>query len=84
MTDARLEGADDAVLPFAVEALDVRGRSVRLARAVDDLLGRHAEAERSYRQAMALAPDNIAVRNNFAVSLMLTGRAAEAVSVRNA
>ena len=29
-----LEGRDDAVLPFAVEALDVRGRAVRLGLAV--------------------------------------------------
>ncbi len=32
---------DDAVLPFAVEALDVRGRVVRLGPAIDALLGRH-------------------------------------------
>ncbi len=35
------EGLDDAVLPFAVEALDVRGRAVRLGPALDALLGRH-------------------------------------------
>lgn len=33
--------ADDAVLPFAVEALDLRGRVVRLGPAIDALLGRH-------------------------------------------
>lgn len=32
---------DDAVLPFAVEALDVRGRVVRLGPAIDTILGRH-------------------------------------------
>jgi molecular chaperone Hsp33 len=32
---------DDAVLPFSVEALDVRGRVVRLGPAIDTLLGRH-------------------------------------------
>lgn len=32
---------DDAVLPFAVEALDLRGRVVRLGPAIDTLLGRH-------------------------------------------
>jgi molecular chaperone Hsp33 len=36
-----LEGADDAVLPFAVEALDCRGRAVRLGPALDTILGRH-------------------------------------------
>ncbi len=34
-------GFDDSVLPFAVEALDVRGRVVRLGLAVDHILARH-------------------------------------------
>ena len=42
MTGERPEGQDDAVLPFAVEALDVRGRATRLGAAVDGLLARHA------------------------------------------
>lgn len=33
---------DDRVLPFSVEALDVRGRIVRLGPAIDTLLARHA------------------------------------------
>jgi molecular chaperone Hsp33 len=33
--------SDDAVLPFAVEALDVRGRVVRLGPSVDTILRRH-------------------------------------------
>ena len=36
-----LEGGDDAVLPFAVEALDVRGRAVRLGPSIDTILRRH-------------------------------------------
>ncbi|HYF55256.1 MAG TPA: Hsp33 family molecular chaperone [Salinarimonas sp.] len=36
-----MEGRDDAVLPFAVEALDVRGRAVRLGPAIDALIARH-------------------------------------------
>ncbi len=32
---------DDVVLPFAVEALDVRGRAVRLGPAIDTILRRH-------------------------------------------
>lgn len=32
---------DDAVLPFAIAALDVRGRIVRLGPALDAILGRH-------------------------------------------
>ncbi|GBU16001.1 Hsp33 family molecular chaperone [Methylobacterium sp.] len=39
------EGLDDAVLPFAVEALDVRGRVVRLGPALDTILRRHGYPE---------------------------------------
>jgi molecular chaperone Hsp33 len=35
-------GHDDAVLPFAVEALDVRGRVARLGPTIDAILARHA------------------------------------------
>lgn len=35
------EGADDSVLPFAIEGLDVRGRAVRLGPAIDLILSRH-------------------------------------------
>ncbi|TGD96261.1 Hsp33 family molecular chaperone [Methylobacterium nonmethylotrophicum] len=35
------EGRDDAILPFAVEPLDVRGRVVRLGPSVDTILRRH-------------------------------------------
>ncbi|QRE77492.1 Hsp33 family molecular chaperone [Methylobacterium aquaticum] len=35
------EGRDDAILPFAVEPLDVRGRIVRLGPSVDTILRRH-------------------------------------------
>ncbi len=41
MTSPELEGRDDAVLPFSVEPLDVRGRAVRLGLALDTLVGRH-------------------------------------------
>ena len=36
-----IEGEDDVALPFAVEALDVRGRVVRLGPSVDTILRRH-------------------------------------------
>ncbi|BCM84834.1 Hsp33-like chaperonin [Methylobacterium indicum] len=35
------EGRDDAILPFAVEPLDVRGRAVRLGPSIDTILRRH-------------------------------------------
>ena len=36
---------DDRVLPFSVEALDVRGRVARLGPALDAILHRHAYPE---------------------------------------
>jgi molecular chaperone Hsp33 len=41
MNSTSFEGADDSVLPFAVEALDVRGRAVRLGSSIDTILNRH-------------------------------------------
>ena len=41
MTDDVRAAPDDRILPFAVEALDVRGRSVRLGPAIDAILARH-------------------------------------------
>lgn len=42
LVEGQREGQDDVVRPFAVEALDVRGRAVRLGPALDALLVRHA------------------------------------------
>jgi molecular chaperone Hsp33 len=41
MSAAPFEGADDVVLPFAVEPLDIRGRIVRLGPSIDTILARH-------------------------------------------
>jgi molecular chaperone Hsp33 len=38
-------GRDDTALPFAIEALDVRGRIVRLGPSIDRILNRHAYPE---------------------------------------
>lgn len=38
---AALEGDDDAILPFSVEALDLRGGAVRLGPSIDTILRRH-------------------------------------------
>lgn len=49
--------ADDVVIPFAVTPLDVRGRLVRLGRALDILLGNHgypADVARAVGEAAAL------------------------------
>ena len=51
------EGRDDVVLPFSVEALDVRGRIVRLGAAIDQVLARHhypASVTRLLGEAAAL------------------------------
>lgn len=63
-----------AVAPRQAEAWDLQGVSL-------DLLGRQAEAERSYRRALALAPDDIATANNLALSLLLAGKAPEALAM---
>lgn len=58
MSDVLLEGGDDAVLPFAVEALDTRGRAVRLGAVADKILTRHdypLPVARALGEALALA-----------------------------
>jgi Flp pilus assembly protein TadD len=57
-----------------VAALD--GRGVAL-----DLMGRHPEAQDSYRRAQAVSPDSVSVANNLGLSLLLDGRADEARAV---
>lgn len=50
-------GADDIVLPFRVEALDTRGRAIRLGPVLDAILARHAyprAVERLLAEAIAL------------------------------
>lgn len=51
------EGLDDAVLPFHVESLDARGRTVRLGAAIDSVIKRHdypAAVSRALGEAAAL------------------------------
>ncbi|MCA0407181.1 MAG: Hsp33 family molecular chaperone [Proteobacteria bacterium] len=50
-------GADDIVLPFHVQALDTRGRAIRLGKQLDAILARHAypaAVERLLAEAIAL------------------------------
>jgi Flp pilus assembly protein TadD len=44
-------------------------------------MGRHAEAQDSYRRAQAIAPNSISTANNLGLSLLLDGRAEEARAV---
>ncbi len=57
-----------------VEALD--GRGVAL-----DLIGRHPEAQDSYRRAQLLSPNSVSIANNLGLSLLLDGRPDEARAV---
>jgi Flp pilus assembly protein TadD len=52
------------------------GRGVAL-----DMLGRHAEAQTSYRGALAITPSDIAARSNLALSLAMTGQFDEAIAI---
>lgn len=60
--------------PSNVRALVDRGIAL-------DLLGHHPEAESSYRSALKTVPDDFGVQNNLALSLLLQGRAREAVDI---
>ena len=72
-TEAALSLFDRLLASVPRNASGLDGRGVAL-----DLLGRHAEAQQSYRAALAVAPSSITAGNNLAMSLMLTGRPAEA------
>lgn len=45
-----------------------------------DLQGRHAEAQANYRRGIELAPDYLALRSNYGLSLAITGPAEEAIA----
>src|SRR3954447_26517357 len=54
----RPESGDDAVVPFTLDKLDTRGRSVRLGEALDTILSRHnypAPVARLLGEAVVLA-----------------------------
>jgi Flp pilus assembly protein TadD len=46
-----------------------------------ELLGRHTDAQDLYRQALAVSPIDVSIRNDLALSLMLQGRRQEAQAV---
>src|SRR6266850_1922762 len=63
-------------------ALLADGRDYRTLNAygvVLDMTGRHAEAQASYRQGIELAPDYLPLRNNFGLSLAISGQPEEAI-----
>jgi len=63
-------GADDLILPFQIDGLDVRGRVLRLGPSIDILLKRHA-----YPPGVArLVAEAVALTVLLGASLKLTGR----------
>ena len=63
---------------------EVEGKrwDIKVALAIGhDRLGMYEQAERRYRQALQLSPENAAVMNNFALSLAQAGRLGEALEI---
>lgn len=54
-------------------------RSMNGLAVANDMAGRHDAAQAIYRQALALAPDSAALRNNFGLSLAMSGNYPEAI-----
>ncbi|WP_237213587.1 SPOR domain-containing protein [Falsiroseomonas oryziterrae] len=66
----------DRAAPLDRSHESLEGRGIAL-----DLLGRHEEAQDAYRAALVVAPRQASVQNNLAMSLLLTGRATEALAL---
>lgn len=54
-------------------------RSLNALGVVLDMQGRHADAQAKYRQGIEVAPDYLPLRNNFALSLAISGHPQEAI-----
>jgi Flp pilus assembly protein TadD len=67
---------DRAVVLAPRDVAVLVGRGVIL-----DRLGRHSDAQASYRQALATAPRSLAARTDLALSLALSGRCDEALEI---
>jgi len=55
-------------------------RAINLLGVALDLQGRHAEAQANYRRGIELAPDYLALRSNYGLSLAITGPPQDAIS----
>jgi Flp pilus assembly protein TadD len=71
-----LEYADQALAQASHDERVLVDRGVAL-----DTLGRHAEAQASYRAVLATTPRHVSARNNLALSLAVTGQFDEAVAL---
>jgi len=77
-------GEPEKALPFADQVLAVspQDHRVLVCRGVTlDMLGRHVQAQESYRAVLASAPHDVAARNDLALSLALTGQFGEAEDI---
>ena len=77
-------GEPEKSLLFADQAMTVapQDHRVLVCRGVTlDMLGRHVDAQESYRAVLAGAPHDVAARNDLALSLALTGRFGEAEDI---
>jgi len=76
----------DEELPAAIDTFDEMiaagqaGHRPYLAKGVAlDLLGRHTEAQATYRQGLEKVPDNLALKNNLGLSLAVAGEHKQAI-----
>jgi Flp pilus assembly protein TadD len=79
MLSQPLKAMDCADKAVALAPKDIRaliGRGVAL-----DMLGRHAEAQASYRSALAIAPADLAARSDISLSLAMSGKFDEALAI---
>jgi Flp pilus assembly protein TadD len=77
-------GQPQKALQFADVAMAIapQDHRVLVSRGVTlDMLGRHAQAQESYRAILASDPHNVAARNDLALSLAMTRHFAEAVDI---
>jgi len=75
-SEKALRYSEQATLLAPLDQRVLIGRGVTL-----DLLGRHTQAQASYRAVLAGAPHDIAARNNLALSLALTDQFADAIEI---
>jgi len=77
-------GQTAKALPYADRAAELAPTdpaALTLRGVVLDRLGRHAEAQASYRAVLAAAPQSVAARTDLALSLALTGQYPDALEI---
>jgi Flp pilus assembly protein TadD len=67
-------------LQAAVQADPRDWRTLNAYGVVLDMQGRHAEAQARYWQGIEIAPDSVALRSNYGLSLAISGQALEAIA----